>query len=44
MIEQARSDAQGLVGDDPSLRRFPGLAEMLASVIAEDSQEYLEKG
>jgi len=44
VIEQARSDAQGLVGDDPSLRRFPGLAEMLASVIAEDSQEYLEKG
>ncbi len=44
VIEQARSDAHDLVGDDPELTGFPGLAEMLAAVIAEESQDYLEKG
>ena len=44
LIEEAREDAQRLVTSDPALTGFPGLADMLAAVIAEDSQEYLEKG
>ncbi len=44
LIREAREDAQGMVGDDPSLTARPGLAAMVSAVIAEDSQEYLEKG
>ena len=44
MIQQARADAQRLVGDDPTLDGCPELAAMVSAVIAEDSQEYLEKG
>ncbi len=44
LIEEARDDAQQLITSDPALTRFPGLAEMLAAVIAEESQGYLEKG
>jgi len=44
LIEEARVDAQQLIADDPALTGFPGLADMLAAVIAEESQGYLEKG
>jgi ATP-dependent DNA helicase RecG len=44
LIEEARDDAQQLITTDPALAGFPGLADMLAAVIAEESQGYLEKG
>src|SRR6478752_4260156 len=44
VIEQAREDAIGLVGDDPEMSAWPGLAEMVSLVIASESQEYLDKG
>ena len=44
MIEQARDDAIGLVGDDPEMTDWPGLAQMVSLVIAAENQEYLEKG
>ncbi|WP_420124474.1 ATP-dependent DNA helicase RecG [Nakamurella sp.] len=43
-IERARTDAAGLVGDDPEMARRPGLADMVAAVIAEQEQDYLDKG
>jgi ATP-dependent DNA helicase RecG len=43
-IEQARGDAAGLVGDDPDMSRWPGLADMVSAVIAEQEQDYLDKG
>ena len=43
-IEQARGDAVGLVGDDPDMSRWPGLADMVSAVIAEQEQDYLDKG
>ncbi|GAA1999756.1 ATP-dependent DNA helicase RecG [Nakamurella flavida] len=43
VIEQARADAGGLVGDDPTLASWPGLARMVADVIAAENQEFLEK-
>jgi ATP-dependent DNA helicase RecG len=44
VIENARDDAIGLVGDDPEMASWPGLAEMVSLVIASESQEYLDKG
>ena len=44
LIQQARAEAQRLVADDPTLDGWPELAAMVSAVIAEDSQEYLEKG
>jgi len=44
VIEEARHDAIGLVGKDPALQIYPGLAAMVAAVIAEDRQEFLAKG
>ncbi|WP_172832402.1 ATP-dependent DNA helicase RecG [Nakamurella panacisegetis] len=44
VIEQARADATQFVGDDPLMSGYPGLAAMVASVIDEESQEFLEKG
>lgn len=44
VIEQARVDAQELVGDDPELAGRPALAAWVATTIAEADQEYLEKG
>src|SRR5664279_2479968 len=44
LIEHAREDALGLVGDDPEMSQWPGLADMVSLVIAEENQEYLEKG
>lgn len=44
VIEQARADATQFVGDDPLMTSYPGLAAMVASVIDEESQVFLEKG
>ena len=44
IIEQARGDAAGLVGGDPDLSRWPGLADMVSAVIDEQEQDYLDKG
>ena len=44
VIAQARDDAQGLVGDDPGMTQWPGLAEMVSAVISAESQDYLDKG
>lgn len=44
IIERAREDAAGLVGDDPDMATWPGLADMVSAVIAEQEQGYLEKG
>jgi len=44
VIEEARHDAIGLVGQDPAMQIYPGLAAMVAAVIAEDRQEFLDKG
>src|SRR6478752_9123489 len=44
IIEQARGDAAGLIGDDPDLGRWPGLADMVSAVIDEQEQDYLDKG
>ena len=44
VIESARTDAQSLVGDDPELSAFPGLAALADELVAEENQEYLQKG
>jgi ATP-dependent DNA helicase RecG len=44
LIEHAREDALGLVGDDPEMSQWPGLADMVSLVIAEENQDYLDKG
>ena len=44
IIERARGDAAGLVGDDPDMARWPGLGAMVSAVIAEQEQVYLDKG
>ena len=44
VIEQARTDSLGLVGDDPEMTAWPGLADMVSLVIASENQEYLDKG
>jgi ATP-dependent DNA helicase RecG len=44
VIAQARDDAQGLVGDDPEMSQWPGLADMVSAVISAESQDYLDKG
>ncbi len=44
VILTARSDAAELVAEDPALGRWPGLREMVGSVLDEESQEFLEKG
>ncbi|WP_395725495.1 hypothetical protein [Nakamurella sp.] len=44
IIERARGDAAGLVGDDPDVARWPGLVDMVSAVIAEQEQDYLDKG
>ncbi len=44
IIERARADAAGLVGDDPGMARWPGLTDMVSAVIAEQEQDYLDKG
>ncbi len=44
VITRARADAVELVDNDPGMERHPGLAAMVASVIDEDGQGFLEKG
>ena len=44
VIEMARADSMGLVGDDPEMKAWPGLAEMVSLVIASEEQQYLDKG
>ena len=44
VITRARVDAVELVRNDPTMQRNPGLAAMVASVIDEEGQGFLEKG
>ncbi len=44
VIEQARKDAVKLFQDDPTMQENPGLAAMVASVIDDEGQEFLDKG
>jgi ATP-dependent DNA helicase RecG len=44
VIEQARADAVAIVADDAELPDFPGLAAMADGLVAQESQEYLQKG
>jgi ATP-dependent DNA helicase RecG len=43
LIADARVEAQELVARTPDLAEFPGLASMVASMVAGDRAEYLEK-
>ncbi len=43
LIAEARVEAQELVARTPDLAEFPGLASMVASMVAGDRAEYLEK-
>ncbi|WP_424190225.1 ATP-dependent DNA helicase RecG [Actinokineospora sp. G85] len=43
IIADARVVAQALIGEDPDLDAYPGLAGMVAQVVREDKAEYLEK-
>ena len=44
LIVTAREDAADLVDADPDLSTSPGLREMAASMLDEESQEFLGKG
>ncbi len=44
VIEDARDDAFKLLEDDPTMENHPGLASMVAAVIDEEGQEFLDKG
>ncbi|MFI9388917.1 ATP-dependent DNA helicase RecG [Kutzneria sp. NPDC052558] len=43
VIEEAREEAQRVVGDDPDLAEHPGLAQMVREVVDASRAEYLEK-
>jgi ATP-dependent DNA helicase RecG len=43
VIEEARQEAQHVVGDDPDLAEHPGLAQMVREVVDAGRAEYLEK-
>ena len=43
VIEIARGDARRLIESDPDLHRHPGLAALVASMVAEEDRVYLEK-
>jgi ATP-dependent DNA helicase RecG len=43
LIEQARQEAAAFVADDAELASYPGLAEMVSGVIAEERAQFLEK-
>jgi len=43
VIEEARAEAQRVIGDDPDLTEHPGLAQMLREVVDASRAEYLEK-
>jgi ATP-dependent DNA helicase RecG len=44
LIDAARQEATELVADDPELAGYPGLAALVASLVADDQAEFLEKG
>jgi ATP-dependent DNA helicase RecG len=44
LIQAARAEADSLVGDDPSLKKYPALAASVAALVDEERAEYLEKG
>ena len=44
LIKEARAEADALVGDDPSLSRYPELAASVDALVDEERAEYLEKG
>ncbi|MFG1988824.1 ATP-dependent DNA helicase RecG [Actinoplanes sp. NPDC048988] len=44
LITDARAEAAELVGDDPSLSKYPALAASVAAFVDEERAEYLEKG
>ncbi len=44
VITEARAEAAELVGDDPSLAKYPALAASVAALVDEERAEYLEKG
>ncbi len=44
LIDQAREQAIRLVADDPELTGYPGLAALVASLVADEQAEFLEKG
>jgi ATP-dependent DNA helicase RecG len=43
VIEEARQEAQRVVGEDPDLAQHPGLAQMVREVVDASRAEYLEK-
>ncbi|GAA4530177.1 ATP-dependent DNA helicase RecG [Amycolatopsis samaneae] len=43
VIADARTCAQAFVEQDPELKKFPGLARLIADVVDQDRVEYLEK-
>jgi ATP-dependent DNA helicase RecG len=44
LIGEARAEAEAVLADDPELSRHPGLAATVATLVAADRAEYLEKG
>jgi ATP-dependent DNA helicase RecG len=44
VIEEARTAAEELLADDPSLQAHPELAAAVGALVAEDRAEFLEKG
>jgi ATP-dependent DNA helicase RecG len=44
LIAQAREEAIELIANDPHLARHPGLAAMVAGLVAAEQAEFLEKG
>ncbi|GAA3433080.1 ATP-dependent DNA helicase RecG [Kutzneria kofuensis] len=43
VIEEARAEAQRVIGEDPDLAEHPGLAQMVREVVDASRAEYLEK-
>jgi ATP-dependent DNA helicase RecG len=44
LIGEARAEAEEVLADDPELSKYPGLAATVATLVAADRAEYLEKG
>ncbi len=44
LIAQARDEAIRLVADDAQLTGYPGLAALVAGLVADEQAEFLEKG
>jgi ATP-dependent DNA helicase RecG len=43
VIEKARDEARDIVGTDPTLAAFPGIAGMVSELVDDERAEYLEK-